>query len=174
MEGLGGVGGDGGKIPLLQDAPAVSRLPEGMGGIIDHKEVMLFGNLPDCLRVTQGSVDMHREDACRVFGDSAPYCLRGEGQGDGIHVCKDGPVSCPQDCLCRGGEGKGGCDHLLFLRIPAEVFPPASARTRGFCFARLFCLLLFFFPLPHAKECEVQGHVSAGDRLAAGDAGVFQ
>ena len=28
--------------------------------------------------------------------------------------------------------------------------------------------------LPHAKECEVQGHVSAGDRLAAGDAGVFQ
>ena len=62
VEHLGGVKTEHRQVAMIEDAAAVALHAKGMGGVVDHLEVVLVGNFLDGLHITWVSIDMNRHD----------------------------------------------------------------------------------------------------------------
>src|SRR5262249_40407849 len=86
---------------------------DGLGGVLDERQIMHLGELPQRLHVRALAVQMHRNDRPRSAGKLALDLERIEIAAYRIDIDEHGPGAGTADRADGREEGKGGDDDLV-------------------------------------------------------------
>lgn len=109
---LRGVETEGGHVALVEDAAAVHLHPEGMGGVIDHFQSILVGNLLYSLGIARLAVAVHRHDGRGPGGDGRFDAVGIDAAVRRVDVHEHGLDAVPPDRVSSGYEAERGGYHL--------------------------------------------------------------
>jgi len=112
VEHLGGVKAQHTQITMLQQRSTVAIHPEGMGGVVNHLEVVVIGDALDRLYITGEPIAVHWKDRCGARCD-AGFDTRGiEAITTLLNVSKHRLEAIPAQRFAGGHKRKRGSDHL--------------------------------------------------------------
>ena len=109
---LRGVEAEGGHVALVEDAAAVHLQPEGVGGVIDHFQSILVGNLLYSLGIARLAVAVHRHDGRGPGGDGRLDAVGVDAAVRRVDVHEHGLDAVPPDRVGCGYEAERGGYHL--------------------------------------------------------------
>ena len=110
---MAGEKGSGGQLAEGGGRPAVPGRAKGLGGVLDEPEAPAGGQLFQLVQLGALTEEVDPDQADGPAGYGGGGGLGGEGPGDRLHVCKNGPAAQKGHRLGRGVKGEGRADDLV-------------------------------------------------------------
>lgn len=101
-----------GDVSCVEDALAVHLHTEGMGGIVNHLQAILVGDVLDSLGIAWLAINMHRHDGSGARGDGCLYFVGVEIASGRVDVNENWLATIPPDAVGGSHEAIRCCDDL--------------------------------------------------------------
>lgn len=112
VEDFCGVKTEHGEVAMVQHAAAMALHAKGVGGVVNHLEVVVVGDLLDGIDVTGVAIAVHGHDGRGLRGDGGLDLGWIDVECGGLDVDKHRFVAIPEQGMCSGNKAVGGGDDF--------------------------------------------------------------